>query len=141
MDGPDAPRALAAIFAVAGAAHLAKRRFFDSLVPDRLDPFRREIEIAAGSMQVAGAVALFVPQLRQSGRWLTVPLQAVTLIAAVDNLRHPDRIRRDHVRLPGAGSLVSGARIPLHATAIVLIWWATRAASPAGHAEAMRAAG
>ena len=126
MNQHGAARTLAAIIAVEGLAHLAKRRFFDTLVPNRLQPLRREIEIATGSLQLAGATALFIPRLRQTSRWINVPVQVVTLLAAVDNVRHPERFRRQRVRVSSVQSLVSRARVPPRVAAAVLIWWATR---------------
>lgn len=126
MDAIDESRGLAIFVALTGAAHLAKRQFFDSLVPDRLHPLRREIEVTTGSLQLAGAVALFIPRIRQTGRWLNVPVQVATLVAAVDNVRHPDRIRRNRFRPASAESLVSVLRIAPHAATVILIWRATR---------------
>src|SRR4051794_25749269 len=126
MDGIDESRAVAVFVALTGAAHLAKRRFFDSLVPDRLHPLRREIEVTTGSLQLAGAVALFIPRIHQTGRWLNIPVQVITLLAAVDNVRHPDRIRRDRFRPSATESLVSVVRVAPHVAVVALIWRATR---------------
>ncbi|HEU5266117.1 MAG TPA: hypothetical protein VFU35_05430 [Jatrophihabitans sp.] len=128
MDRPSARRTLAVMLALEGVAHLIKRRYYDSLVPDVLEPVRREIDLATGSLHLAGSLAMFVPRMRTSGRWLNLPVQVAILVAAVDNVRHPGHIRRDRALLPELETLVAGARIPPRVAAIALIWWATRPA-------------
>jgi uncharacterized membrane protein len=126
MDRPSARRTLAAMLALEGLAHLIKRRYYDSLVPDVLAPVRREIDVATGSLHLAGSLAMFLPQVRASGRWINLPLQIAILAAGVENVRHPGRIRRDRPRLPQLETLVAGAQIPPRVAAIAVIWWATR---------------
>ncbi len=127
-------QAVAVFLGLAGAAHLARKRYFDSLVPDRIDPLRREIEITTGTLQLAGALALFVPRLRQTTRWVHVSMQVVTLVAAVDNMRHPERTRGRRSRVDSVDTFLTGAQIPPRVAAIGLIWWATRPRSGTQHA-------
>jgi uncharacterized membrane protein len=127
-----APLALAAIVAAEGVAHLVDRRVFHSLVPQRLYPFRREFNFATGLLQLAGATALAVPKLRTTGRWINAPLEAVTIIAALDTALHPGRPRRQHDHSPGVESLLDKVRVPPHVAMIVSIWLATRATERTG---------
>jgi uncharacterized membrane protein len=129
MGSEEESRLLAAVLALAAVAQLAKWRIFESLVPDRLDPLRREIEVTTGCWQLAGALALVVPRLRQPARWVNVPLQAGTLVAAVNSVRKPSRLRRYRLRTSAVQSVLSGARIATSVVALISIWWVTRSRS------------
>lgn len=133
MNGSDESRMVAVILASAAAAHLAQRRLFDSLVPDRLDPFRREIEVTASCWQLAGAAALCVPRLRQAARWVNLPLHVGALMGAVDSWRHPNRFHGRRGRTPAVRSAVAAARIATHLLAIAVISWVTRSRAATSH--------
>ncbi|MGB6231563.1 MAG: DoxX family protein, partial [Litorimonas sp.] len=59
---------LAAFFALAGTAHFLLTDQFAAIVPPPL-PFKREIVLLTGAMEIAFAVGLLVPRLRRVTGW------------------------------------------------------------------------
>jgi hypothetical protein len=56
-----------------GVAHLLKRRYFPTLVPDWLGPVRHELDMASGGMKVlTGLVVMLIPLLRRWGNMAPV---------------------------------------------------------------------
>lgn len=60
--------ALAVLFAAAGAAHLAVTDKFMAIMPDWV-PFPRDVIIATGACEIAGAAALLSRRLRTFAGW------------------------------------------------------------------------
>lgn len=100
-----------------------------SLVPDRLAPVRREIEVASSIVQLLGAATLCVPALRQLARWVNVCAHVGAIAGILNRARHPERFHRS--RTWPFRSLLAPVRIPLHVGAIGLIFWVTRSTSAA----------
>jgi uncharacterized membrane protein len=106
---------MAALYAVAGIAHLATPASFLPIVPDWV-PFPREVILATGVCELAGAAALLSVRLR----WLAGVMLALYALAV-----WPANIKQamEHIVLPSIPDTwwYHGPRLALQP---VLIWWA-----------------
>jgi uncharacterized membrane protein len=64
---------------------------------------------------------MFIPRLRVLARWINLAMLVPTLPAAIDQTRHPDRMRE-----LGLNPKAVAARIPVQMLVAALTWWATR---------------
>lgn len=109
-------RLLGAFFLGAGALHFARPEMYEQIMPDYL-PAHRELVLASGAAEIAGAAALvFAPVRRAAGWWLTALLVAV-FPANVNMTLHPERY-------PAIPRALLWARLPLQP---LLVLWALRA--------------
>lgn len=112
--------ALAAFFLFAGFAHFTQVDAFAAIVPPPL-PFKRQIVLLTGAMEIAFAIGLIVPRLRRVTGWL---LSAFLLAVLPANI---------FMALEGMplGSLETPAalwgRVVLQFPLIAIVLWATRA--------------
>jgi uncharacterized membrane protein len=65
-------------WAVAGAMHFVRPRFYEAIVPPPLDRRKREVVVASGLAELAGAFAVLPSRTRRFARgWLLATLAAV----------------------------------------------------------------
>jgi uncharacterized membrane protein len=114
---------LGVLFGGAGIAHFAKREFFDQLVPGSLAAYRTAISFGTGILQIVGAVTMFIPGLRSVARWTNLALLVPTLPPAVDQIRHPETLRR-----VGIPPQLAPVRVLAQLLVIAATWRSTRPA-------------
>lgn len=114
-------------FAGAGIAHFLRRDFFDQLVPESLAAYRAPINVVTGILQVVGAITMFVPRLRAAARWTNLALLVPTLAPAVNQIRHPETLRR-----VGIPPQLAPVRVVAQLLVIAATWHATRS-TPGEH--------
>ena len=107
------------MFLSAGIAHFGKVDFYDSLVPESLDAYRRDIDFATGVLQVTGGIAMFIPRLRSFARWANLALLVPTFPASVDQARRARRGRELSLLS------VATARVTAQIAVAAVLWWAT----------------
>lgn len=112
---------LGSMFGAAGIAHFTKREFFDQLVPESLAAYRTPINIVTGILQIVGAVTMFIPRLRLLARWTNLALLVPTLPPAVNQIRHPESLRR-----VGIPPQLAPVRVAAQLLVIVATWRSTR---------------
>jgi uncharacterized membrane protein len=112
-------RLLAAFFMAAGALHFLRPETYEAIMPDYL-PAHRELVLASGAAELAGAAGVVFPRTRRiAGVWLAATL-VVVFPANLHMALHPDRY-------PSIAPALLWARLPLQP---LLIWWALRATRP-----------
>ena len=106
---------LAAVYTVAGIAHLMAPREFLAITPSWV-PFAPQVIFATGLCELAGSVALVTKPLRW---WAGVALATYAICVWPANFKHAI----DGVQLPYITNswLYHGPRLPFQP---VLIWWA-----------------
>ena len=108
--------ALAAIFVTAGIFHFLKPKPFERIVPPFL-PFPRALVYISGVAEIAGGLALLVPQLRfLAGIWLIALLIAV-FPANIHMAVSPKRAGL------GIAPLWLWLRLPGQLVLIAAVWW------------------
>jgi uncharacterized membrane protein len=112
---------LGTAFTGAGIAHVVKHEWFEQLVPELLSQWRKPISAVTAVIQFVGGISMFVPRLRVVARWVNLAMLVPTLPAAIDQTRHPDRMRE-----LGLNPKAVVARIPAQMLVAALTWWATR---------------
>jgi uncharacterized membrane protein len=86
-------RGLFLFWAVAGAMHFVRPRFYEAIVPPPLDRRKREVVVASGLAELAGAFAVLPSRTRRLARcWLLATLAAVYPANIYMALR-PERFR------------------------------------------------
>ncbi|KAJ5657611.1 uncharacterized protein N7484_001260 [Penicillium longicatenatum] len=112
-------------FAGAGIVHFAHREFFNQLVPKSLAEYARTINVVTGIIQISGAVALFIPRLRNVAQWSNLALLVPTLPATINQVLHPESLEK--VGIPPQLTIV---RVFAQLCVILVVWRATRAVLP-----------
>ena len=112
---------LGTAFTGAGIAHVVKHEWFEQLVPDSLSQWRKPISAVTAVIQFVGGISMFVPRLRVIARWTNLAMLVPSLPAAIDQTRHPDRMRA-----LGLNPKAVAARIPVQMGVAALTWWATQ---------------
>lgn len=108
---------LAAIFVTAGIFHFLKPEPFERIVPPFL-PFPRALVYISGVAEIAGGLALLVPQLRfAAGIWLILLLIAV-FPANLHMALAPERAGL------GIAPIWLWLRLPGQLVLIAAVWWA-----------------
>jgi uncharacterized membrane protein len=115
-------RLLGVVFLTSGALHLLRPDVYEQIMPGYV-PAHRELVLASGAAEIAGAVAVVFPRARRgAGLWLAAVLVAV-FPANIHMAVHPQRY-------PGLPATLLWARLALQP---LLVWWALRATRrPAG---------
>lgn len=114
---------LAILFLVTGSAHFVIPEWFDRIVP-RWVPDARMATLLSGAAELAGAVGLCIPALRQAAGWGLIALLCAVFPANVQMLLMA--IRENAGTWSHSWYVVTlWARLPLQA---LLIWWVWRAA-------------
>lgn len=106
---------LALAYLVVGIAHLRSPGGFMPIMPDWV-PFPREVILATGVCEIAGAAALLVPRLRW---WAGVMLAAYAVCVFPANIKHAV----EGVTIGGTtlGPCYHGPRLLFQP---VIVWWA-----------------
>ncbi len=106
---------LVAIYAVAGIIHIRKPSLFMRVMPDVV-PYPREVIVATGACEIAGAVGLMLPKTRRlAGRALA--LYAVCVF--------PVNIKHAVLQSPVGGVRLNGwYHGPRLLFQPVFVWWA-----------------
>jgi uncharacterized membrane protein len=116
--------ALAGFFALAGAMHFLRPRFYEAIVPPSVGN-EREVVIVSGLAEIAGAGAVLHPRSRRLGRWWLLALLLAVFPANVHMAVNPEQVRGlDLERVP---RWALWARLPLQPLAMLWVWRATRA--------------
>src|SRR5690242_1663803 len=116
--------ALAAFFAVAGAMHFLRPKFYEAIVPPALAERRREVVQISGLAELAGAAAVLPSGTRRSGRWWLLALLVAVFPANVHMALHPEQVRGLDLRRVPRWAL--WARLPLQPLCMAWVWRATR---------------
>lgn len=112
---------LGSAFTAAGIAHIVKHEWFESLVPEPLSQWRKPISAMTAAIQIIGGTAMFVPRMRVLGRWTNLAILLPTLPAALNQVNHPDVLRR-----AGIPPALAPVRVVAQVVVAGLTWWATR---------------
>jgi uncharacterized membrane protein len=109
-------RLLGVVFLTSGALHFLRPDVYEQIMPGYV-PAHRELVLASGAAEIAGAVAVVFPRTRGgAGLWLAAVLVAI-FPANVHMALHPGRY-------PSLPAPLLWARLPLQP---LLVWWALRA--------------
>lgn len=106
---------LALAYAVVGVIHLKSPQGFLPIMPDWV-PFPREVVLATGVAEIAGALGLLIPRLRRAAGW---GLAAYAVCVFPANIKHA----MEGVALGGT-VLGWGYHAPRLALQPILVWWA-----------------
>ncbi|HYX99645.1 MAG TPA: hypothetical protein VE908_08865 [Mycobacterium sp.] len=112
---------LGTAFTGAGIAHVVKNEWFEQLVPESLSRWRKPISAITAVIQFVGGIAMFVPRLRVTARWVNLAMLVPTLPAAVDQIIHPEVLRK-----AGIPPQLAPVRVVVQTIVAGLPWWATR---------------
>ncbi|GHF47722.1 putative membrane protein [Deinococcus metalli] len=118
---PTLPRSavvLAALFVVAGAAHLVRPEIFDRIVPPGLPLAARSATLMSGVAEIAGGVGLLHPATRPAARWGLLALLVAVFPANIFMAQHPERF--------GLPAWALWARLPLQPLLMWAVWRAGR---------------
>ena len=85
---------LGTTFTGAGIAHFVNHEVFEQVVPKPCFQWRKPISAVTGVIQILSGIAIFFPRMRAFARWSTVGLLVPTLPFAVDQINHPDILRK-----------------------------------------------
>ena len=125
MTTPDPARKarilLGTAFTGAGIAHVVKHEWFEQLVPEPLFRWRKSISAVTAVIQFVGGISMFVPRLRVVARWTNLAMLVPTLPAAIDQINHPEVLRKAGI-LPQ----LAPVRVVVQTLVAALTWWATR---------------
>lgn len=116
--------ALAAFFALAGAMHFLRPRFYEAIVPPPLEERKKEIVALSGVAEVAGGAMVLLPDFRRLGRWWLLGLLVAVFPANLHMAVNPGQIRGLDLRRIPRWAL--WARLPLQPLAMLWVWRATR---------------
>lgn len=112
---------LGVIFTGVGIAHFTHPERFAGLVPDALDRYRAEFNVATGLLQTASGLSFFFPRLRNFARWSTIVLLVPAFPEVIKQVHEPERMKA--LGLPPKLAL---AHLPAPMLVLAVSWWATR---------------
>jgi uncharacterized membrane protein len=117
-------KALAAFFGFAGTMHFVVPRSYEAIVPPSLRDRSREIVIASGVAEIAGAAAILPRRTRRAARWWLLALLVAVFPANVQMAVNPEQVPGlDLKRIP---RWALWARLPLQPLCMLWVWRATR---------------
>jgi uncharacterized membrane protein len=90
-------------------------------VPEPLFRWRKSISAVTAVIQFVGGISMFVPRLRVVARWTNLAMLVPTLPAAIDQINHPEVLRKAGI-LPQ----LAPVRVVVQTLVAALTWWATR---------------
>jgi uncharacterized membrane protein len=115
-------RLVAAFFALAGSMHFVRPRAYEAIVPPYV-PRHREVVVASGLAELAGAVAMVPAPTRRIARWWLIGVLVAVFPANVHMAIRPEQVRDlDLNRLP---RWALWARLPLQPLMMLWVWRAT----------------
>jgi uncharacterized membrane protein len=115
-------RLVAAFFALAGSMHFVRPRAYEAIVPPYV-PRHREVVVASGLAELAGAVAMVPAPTRRLARWWLIGVLVAVFPANVHMAINPEQVRGlDLNRLP---RWALWARLPLQPLMMLWVWRAT----------------
>jgi uncharacterized membrane protein len=106
---------LALAYLAVGIVHLRSPQGFLPIVPDWV-PYPREVVLATGVAEIAGAIGLMIPRLRRAAAW---GLAAYAVCVFPANIKHA----MEGVAISGQ-VLGWGYHGPRLAAQPVIVWWA-----------------
>ncbi|WP_412028462.1 hypothetical protein [Deinococcus yunweiensis] len=112
---------LAALFIVAGTAHLVRPGVFDQIVPPGTPMSARHATLISGAAEIAGGLGLLHPATRPAARWGLLALLIAVFPANVFMAQHPQRY--------GLPAWALWARLPLQPLLMWAVWQVGRAPS------------
>ena len=125
MTTPDPTRKarilLGTAFTGAGIAHVVKHEWFEQLVPESFAQWRKPISAVTAVIQFVGGISMFVARLRVVARWTNLAMLVPTLPAAIDQINHPEVLRK-----AGIPPQLAPVRVVVQTLVAALTWWATR---------------
>ena len=125
MTTPDPTRKarilLGTAFTGAGIAHVVKHEWFEQLVPKSFSQWRKPISAVTAVIQIVGGISIFIPRLRVIARWANLAMLVPTLPAAIDQINHPEVLRK-----AGIPPQLAPVRVVVQTLVAALTWWATR---------------
>jgi uncharacterized membrane protein len=115
-------RLLAGFFALAGSMHFVRPRAYEAIMPPYV-PRHREVVLASGVAELAGAAAMIPAQSRQLARWWLIGVLVAVFPANVHMAISPEQVRGlDLDRIP---RWALWARLPLQPLMVLWVWRAT----------------
>jgi uncharacterized membrane protein len=115
-------RLVATFFALAGSMHFVRPRAYEAIVPPYV-PRHREVVVASGLAELAGAVAMVPAPTRRLARWWLIGVLVAVFPANVHMAINPEQVRGlDLNRLP---RWALWARLPLQPLMMLWVWRAT----------------
>ena len=105
-------------FLVGGRGHFTQTEFFVSIVPPSI-PYPREVVYFTGVLELVGAVAIWIPRLRN---WAGIGLFALTLAVTPANIY----MWLNPQLFPTISKTLLLWRLPAQLVLLALIWWSTR---------------
>lgn len=115
-------RLLAGFFALAGSMHFVRPRAYEAIVPPSV-PRHREVVLASGVAELAGAAAMIPAQSRQLARWWLIGVLVAVFPANVHMAISPEKVKGlDLDRIP---RWALWARLPLQPLMVLWVWRAT----------------
>jgi uncharacterized membrane protein len=113
---------VSAFFALAGSMHFVRPRAYEAIVPPYV-PRHREVVVASGLAELAGAVAMVPAPTRRLARWWLIGVLVAVFPANVHMAINPEQVRGlDLNRLP---RWALWARLPLQPLMMLWVWRAT----------------
>jgi len=104
---------------VGGALHFVMPRRYESFVPPRLGPWRRELVVASGIAEIVGGVAVLPDHTRRGARWWLL----ATLVAVYPANINMAVNSKDFPEIPAPALW---ARLPFQFLFALLTWRGTR---------------
>lgn len=115
-------RLLAGFFALAGSMHFVRPRAYEAIMPPYV-PHHREVVLASGLAELAGAAAMIPAQSRQLARWWLIGVLVAVFPANVHMAISPEPVKGlDLDRIP---RWALWARLPLQPLIVLWVWRAT----------------
>jgi uncharacterized membrane protein len=116
------PRLLAGFFALAGSMHFVRPRAYEAIMPPYV-PRHREVVLASGVAELAGAAAMIPAKSRQLARWWLIGVLVAVFPANVHMAISPEQVKGlDLDRIP---RWALWARLPLQPLMVLWVWRAT----------------
>lgn len=110
-------RLLAAFFIASGINHFVSRRFYEAIVPPRLQHEAKRVVDVSGVAEIVGGMAVLLPWTRRASGPGLIALLAAVFPANVYMAREPERFEK-------VPRWALYARLPLQP---LMMWWAWRA--------------
>jgi uncharacterized membrane protein len=110
---------LAAFFIGSGVNHFVQRRFYEMIVPPRLQDRAKQVVDVSGVAEIAGGVGVLLPRTRRASGVGLIALLGAVFPANVYMARSPERFHK----IPRWALY---ARLPLQPMMMLWAWRATR---------------